>query len=309
MLVLILVLVICGAAILIGFGIYLYAFYSPNRKQNDDLAIKTAVPTEEMKAESVRLIKQLQALPFEAVSIRSYDGLRLAGRYYHSGDGRPLAILCHGYRGTPTRDFCGGADSCLSMGYNVLMIEQRAHCSSQGHSITFGVKERLDCAAWADYAAARFGPDQKIVLVGISMGAATVLMASALKLPSNVKGIIADCPYTNPDAIIRRVASGFGLPLSVIWPFVVIASRLFARFSMKAADAAEAVKATKVPILLIHGEDDRLVPCEMSRQIAAANPSMIEFHTFPDAWHGISYLFDTPRYNTLIRSFCARIFA
>ena len=305
----VLIIILCCAALFISFGIYLYAFYSPNRKQNDDFAVSTSLPTQAMKAESDRLIRRLQALPYESVSIRSYDGLTLHGRYYHSASGHPLAILVHGYRGTPTRDFCGGADSCLSMGYNVLLIEQRAHCSSQGHTITFGVKERRDCAAWAEYAAARFGPEQKIVLVGISMGAASVLMASALELPSNIKGIIADCPYTSPAAIIKRVTKRFGFPLPIVWPFVVIAARLFGRFSMTAADSAEAVKKTRVPILLVHGEDDHLVPCEMSRQIAAANPAMIELHTFPGAWHGISYLFDTARYNELIRSFCDRIFA
>jgi len=64
-----------------------------------------------------------------------------------------------------------------------------------------------------------------------------------------------------------------------------------------------------VPILLIHGEADRFVPCELSRQIAEANPEMIEFHTFPGAGHGVSYLADTERYTKLVRDFCEKIFS
>ena len=290
---------------LILYILYRYIFYSPNSRQNDDYGIKTAVPTEEMKEESIRLIDRINARKYEKVSITSRDGLRLNGRAYHAGDDRPLAILFHGYRGTPSRDFCGGANSCLDLGYNVLSVEERAHCTSEGHTITFGVKERYDCLAWAEYAASRFGENKKIVLVGISMGAAIVLMASELELPKNVRGIIADCPYTSPKAIIRKVAARYGYPVPILYPFIVLSALVFGHFSLTAADSSKAVRKAKVPILLIHGEADRLVPCDMSRQIAAANPEKIQLHTFPDAWHGISYMVDNTRYVRLFSQFCA----
>ncbi len=65
----------------------------------------------------------------------------------------------------------------LREGHNVLMIEERAHLESEGHTITFGIKERYDALDWIRYALQRFGEDTRIILVGISMGAATVLMA------------------------------------------------------------------------------------------------------------------------------------
>ena len=187
------------------------------------------------------------------------------------------------------------------------MIEQRAHCSSEGKTISFGVNERQDCLDWTRYAVNRFGPETRILLMGISMGAASVLMASALPLPENVRGIIADCPYTSPKAIICEVARQRGLPGRVMWPFVELSARLYGRFSPSSADAVEAVKHASVPILLIHGEADSFVPCDMGRQIAAANPSLIEFHTFPGAEHGISYLTDTPRYTEIVNQFCRRV--
>ena len=131
----------------------------------------------------------------------------------------------------------------------------------------------------------------------------TVLMASGLPLPANVKGIVADCPYTSPKEIIMKVCRDMKLPARPLWPLVWLAARLFARFDPNAADAARAVTRTPVPVLLIHGEDDRFVPAYMSEPMAAANPARVTRATFPGTGHGLSYLEDTPRYQKLTRDF------
>ena len=287
--------------------LYRYIYYSPVGRQGDDYFFALPHRSEGERARSVSLIDRLNARPYERVFVTSFDGLRLAGRYFHSRDGAPLAILCHGYRGTPSRDFCGGADVCFQAGCNVLLIEQRAHGASEGHTISFGVNERYDVVRWANYAVERFGSGVRIVLAGISMGATAVLMATALPLPENVRGVIADCPFTSPRAIICEVGRQRGFPAEAVWPFAVLSARLYGGFNPNGADAAEAVKRARVPILLIHGEDDDFVPCAMSRQIADANPARIEYHTFPGAGHGVSYLADTPRYTELVKSFFERV--
>ena len=91
-------------------------------------------------------------------------------------------------------------------GYNVLLAEQRAHFRSGGHTITYGIRERRDVLSWVTYANSRFGTDRPIYLFGISMGAATVVMAADLDLPDNVRLICADCPYSSPKDIICHVA-------------------------------------------------------------------------------------------------------
>ena len=289
------------------YGIYQYGFYSPRGRQNDDHQILIPMSGAQ-RVRSIAMIDKLNARPFERVSVRSYDGLRLSGRYYHIKDGAPLAVLCHGYRGTPSRDFCGGADICFNMGINVLLIEERAHCSSEGHTITFGVKERHDVLSWVTYAVNRFGEDVKILLAGISMGGGTVLMASGLRLPKNVRGIFADCPFTSPSEMIMEFGTAQKLPMKIAFPMACAAAKLFGDFSLTDADAVEAVKNAQVPILIIHGEADGLVPCEMSRRIAEANPDKITRYTFPGADHGLSYMIDTERYSRLVREFCERIF-
>ena len=288
-------------------GIYRYGFYSPHGGQNDDHRIQIPM-SEAQHRQSIAMIDRLNARPYERVQIASFDGLRLAGRYYHTKDGAPLAILCHGYRGTPSRDFCGGADICFNKRFNVLLIEERAHCTSEGHTITFGVKERYDVLAWVNYAVERFGTDLKILLAGISMGGGTVLMASGLPLPKNVRGILADCPFTSPAEMIMVFGRAKKLPMKIAYPMAGLAAKLFGGFSLKDADAVEAVKHAKVPILIIHGEADGLVPCDMSRRIAEANPVQITRYTFPGADHGLSYIVDTERYTRLVGEYCDRIF-
>lgn len=292
-----------------AYGIYRFGFYSPRGKQNNDHNILVHMKSQEQYDNTIALIDSLNARPFEKVRIRSFDGLILSGRYYHTNDAAPLAILCHGYRGTPSRDFCGGANICFDMGMNVLLIEERAHCSSEGHTISFGVNERFDVLLWTQYAVERFGSEVRILLAGISMGAGTVLMASALELPENVKGILADCPFTSPADIVMHVGRSMKLPMKAAYPLACLAAEFFGGFSLTDADASEAVRSAKVPILLIHGEEDELVPCEMGKKIADANPDMVEFHSFPGAHHGLSYVEDTPLYTRLVKTFCERIFA
>ena len=135
-------------------------------------------------------------------------------------------------------------------------------------------------------------------------------LAPALGLPENVRGVIADCPYTSAKDIICSVGRDSVVPMELLYPFVRLSAKLFGRADLTQADALSAVKSARVPILLIHGEDDRFVPCDMSRAIAAANPEKIEFHTFPGAGHGLSCLMDMPRYEALVKAFAARtIFA
>lgn len=89
-------------------------------------------------------IAEFEKEPFEKISILSDDGLQLAGRYYHVADDGSLEIQCHGYKGNATRDFCGNWKIAKEAGRNILLIDERCHGNSQGHTITFGILERTD---------------------------------------------------------------------------------------------------------------------------------------------------------------------
>lgn len=284
--------------LLISYLSYRKAFYSsPKRRKTPQL-----LPNSPQYAKANRVIKDLMAemeeVPFEQVYITTFDGLRLAARYYHLSDSAPLQIQFHGYRSTAVRDFSGGFSFARKMGRNLLVVDQRAGGKSEGKTICFGIKEKYDCLAWIQYAIDRFG-DIPIMLTGISMGAATVLMASELDLPENVKCIVADCPYSSPEEIIALQCKEMGIPPKLGMPFVKLGARIFGNLKLSGESAEKAVRNTKVPILLVHGEADDFVPCEMSKRIYAANPEMITFEIFPDTAHGISFINDTERYEKL----------
>ena len=295
---------LAAAALLFAALCYVYriAFYSPNKRQNDIFNIPAGEQYDPYRQKMQGFIEDLKDRPYEEVCITSRDGLRLYGRYYHCADGAPLEIAVHGYRGTAVRDMCGGIRLSYAMKHNILLVDQRAHGKSEGHTITFGIKERYDCLSWVEYARKRFGSDVRILLYGVSMGATTVLMASELDIGSNVCGIIADSPYSSPKEIIKKVCRDMKYPPALVYPFAALAARLLGGFSLTEATAEGAVKNTRIPILILHGEDDRFVPEAMSRVIAEAGPT-VERHTFPDAAHGISAIVHTEQYNEIVLRF------
>ncbi len=300
---------LAAAAILVvifggAFITYHFVFFSSPKHRVDPYAIPRGEQYQREREKMLALIRELDGIPFESVEITAYDGTKLFGRYYHVRDGAPLQIEFHGYRGSALRDFCGGNKLAREAGMNTLLIDERAHGKSSGRTITFGVKERRDCLSWAQYALERFGADVPVFLAGVSMGAATVLMASGFTLPENVIGIIADCPYSSPEAIIRRVCRDkVHIPPVAVMPFIRLGARLFGRFDIADASAVEAVRNATVPILLIHGEDDRFVPCDMSRELFAAASGRARLETFPGAGHGLSYMVDEARYAAVTAEF------
>lgn len=285
------------------FIIYRMAFFCSKKNGSAENAVDLSLVGEAFYEDSRRFIDEISHRDCEFVRTVSYDGLTLVGRYYHYSDDAPLCICFHGYRGAAIRDFSGGGLYLMDEGYNVLLVDQRGQWRSGGRSMTFGIKERYDVLSWIAYADDRFQRAIPIYLFGISMGAATVLMSSGLDLPENVLAIIADCPYNSPRDIICYVIRQMKLPVRATWPLVVLSARLFGRFDPNAANAADAVKKTKKPILILHGEADRFVPPSMSEEVALANPAMVERHTFPNAAHGLSYLNDPERYRRLVREF------
>lgn len=300
------IFVIFVAALLItvaatSYYTYKKVFLAKRKKQEECVEVTRYSEAENAKIRE--LIRSFEEIPPEDVYITSFDGLRLHAAYYHVADGAPLDIQFHGYNGNAVRDFCGGNKVSRDAGRNSLVIDHRAHGRSEGKTITFGVKERTDCLSWVEYAVGRFGKDVKISLAGVSMGAATVLMASSLELPENVRAIVADCGYSSPSAIIKKVAKDRGLPPSLVYPFIWLGAFLFGGFRLNEASAAEAVSESRIPILIIHGEEDGFVPCYMAREIYDACASEKKLLTVPGAGHGLSYLADDKLYEKTVNDF------
>ena len=306
----ILLIISCAMIILTLFiCLYIYnvAFYSP-QKRRDYLCVPLQGEQFEAVSEHIeRMSNIMQRIPFEAVSISSFDGCQLYGRYYHVRDGAPVQILFHGYRSCAFRDCSGAHALSRKMGFNALVVDQRAHGNSGCTTISFGNREHRDCFCWVEYVNQRFGSKTPIILSGLSMGAATVLMATGLALPDNVSCVLADSPYSAPSAIIEKVCADLHYPTALCRPFIHLSALLFGSFRLNGCTAKQAVSTSSVPILLIHGADDRLVPCSMSFEIASCCRSAVSVHTFPNAGHGLSYLIDPIRYEKVVYDFLIKI--
>lgn len=282
---------------------YRTAFQADPRRQSPIQEIPRGEGFDDYREQMLENIQILLETPYERVTVRSYDGLKLVGKLYEGQPGAPLILFFHGYRSTAERDGSGGFQLCRKKGWHILMPDQRAHGESEGKTITFGVRERLDCLAWARYAAKRMGPDTPIFLWGISMGAATVLMASDLPLPETVRGIVADCGYDTPAGIVKETIRRRRWPLFPLYPFTALGARLFGGFHVTETSALDCVRRARLPILLIHGEADHVVPCDMARSLRDACASRVELLTVPGADHGISWYVDMPAYQAALLRF------
>ena len=249
------------------------------------------------------MVDDARKLKYEDVFIKSHDNYTLHGRYYETKENAPVQIMFHGYRSHPLKDFSGGLKLAVDMGYNVLLVDQRAHGESQGRCLSFGILERYDCLAWSRYVVERCGENTKIVLSGVSMGAACVLMASELELPPNVKGIIADCGYNSPSEIIHKVMRDLKYPEFPMYQFIKLGARLFGKFDLESASAREALKKSKIPVLFIHGDDDRFVPYEMSVDNYNACASQKTLCTIPKAGHALGFVTGKEAYINAVEKF------
>ncbi len=274
-------------------------FYRKKRRplKNDEFNFPPQKVYLPHKEQLLSWMKKARELPHENVEITSFDGLTLRGKYYEKEKGLPIEILFNGYKGTSERDLSAGIERCFSIDRNVLLVDQRACGKSDGNVTTFGVKERFDAVKWAEFASEKFGDDAIILLGGVSLGAATVLNASKEVLPKNVKCILADCPFSSPKEIITKVVKEMHLPAFIFYPLIKCGAKIFGGFNLDEISPVKAVKETKLPIYLVHGDSDDYVPYSMSEKIfdniGTDKKALVKIK---GAGHGLGYPTDKKAY-------------
>jgi pimeloyl-ACP methyl ester carboxylesterase len=304
---------ILGGLLLIFLAILLYCFfrvfYSKKRRplKPDEYEIESGGEYDKHYDQMLKWQKASRELPHEEVETKSYDGLTLRGRYYEFEKGAPVEILLNGYRGTAERDMSGGIERCFAVKHNALVVNQRGCGPSDGHVITFGIKEEKDCISWINFAIERFGKDVKLILAGISMGGATVLGVTNKPLPENVKYVLADCPFSSAKEIICKVVKEMKLPPKLVYPFIRLSGIIFGGFDVESNSPLKAMETCNLPIILFHGEKDGFVPCEMSKQIYEKCKTKKSIYLVPTADHGLAYPEDIDGYAKALDEFCKEI--
>ena len=246
----------------------------------------------------------MMAQPHEDVWITSEDGLKLHGTWFPREDETKVVICFHGYTSQGMNDYIGLSGYYLKRGYSMLLVDERAHGQSEGEYIGFGCLDRKDALGWIGWVLKECGESVQILLHGTSMGGSTVLMASGLELPPQVKGIVSDCAFTSPKYVFTHVLhTMYHLPA---FPMIQIADRVNkekAGYGLDECNAAREVQKATVPILFIHGEADTFVPCRMCKEIYENCASPKQILTIPGAAHAESYYKDTAAYEQALDTF------
>lgn len=248
------------------------------------------------------------AQPHEDVYQTTFDGLKLHAAYFppiKENQGKKRVVICfHGYTSKGLADFTGLTDYYFRHGYAMLHPDARAHGDSEGEYIGFGCLDRKDALKWIDWVIEKCGPDVEIFLHGISMGGATVLMASGLELPPQVKGIISDCGFTSPKEVFTHVLKTmYHLPPFPVIPAANLVNKKLAGYGMDECNAKREVAKAKVPILFIHGSKDTFVPVCMCHELYECCASSKKILIVEGAAHGESYFKNMEAYENALDEF------
>jgi len=290
----ILVVLLLIAYIGVGNYFYEYALDANDDKEfmddNPHLEESIAVNADVAQTAELADAEFKEQHPSVDMSIISDDKLKLklsADLYENDVNSSKWAIVVHGYT-SKAANMTRYVRNFYEQGYNVLAPDLRGHGDSEGDYIGMGWHDRLDLLQWIGQVIEK-DPDAEIVLFGVSMGAATVMMASGEELPSNVKVIVEDCGYSSVSKVFTyQLDDLFGLPEFPIINAASTVANFRAGYDLYEASAVKQVAKSKTPMLFIHGDADTFVPFEMLDEVYEAANVEKEKLVIADAGHADS---------------------
>ncbi len=242
----------------------------------------------------------------EKVTIQN-DKIKLSGIFYENKESKKIIVFVHGFYSYGLFDIGYVGKLHQDLGVSLLIIDQRACGESGGKFSSLGILERYDVRAWLSYLDNRFNSEKDLYLHGVSMGAATSLMVTALSdLPQSFKGVIADCGYSRTKGVMLYVGKKLlkVRPIFTFWGINIYA-RALGKFNFKETKVSDELKKNHtIPLLFIHGVDDNFVPFNMSvknfKKAAVAKKKLV---SFAGGEHCGSYLKDRELYFKEVRDF------
>lgn len=287
-----LVAILVGWALLVSF----FAFY-------------TSIRPKKMESSST---PESFGYQYEAVNFKTEDKLNLKGWFIpalpEQGGSAEIKedtkaktiIILHGYP-AEKGDVLNWA-LFLHNNYNLFFFDFRYFGESEGKYTTLGWKEQKDLQAAVAYLKTRSGIDsQKIGVMGFSLGGAVAVMGSG-NIPE-VKAIVADSPFASLDNLAESLFKKFSfLKKPLIWSTRQWC-KLFLKFDFSVVSPVTAVGNSKTPLLLIHGDQDKQIPLENSKQIFDVAKSPVELWQVNEADHGEAYFLNKDIYEQKVLRF------
>lgn len=288
-----------AAAIAASAAVYHAATHVSNQEKEEGHQRAVA---ENTATDNVWYLKQ----PIQEWRITSYDGLTLRASFIPAPHAsKRVAILAHGINHA-REQMIPYAKLFHDWDYQVLMPDARAQGESEGHRIGLGWPDRLDYVDWVTEVIDELGDDVEIVLMGISMGAATVLATAGEALPPNVKAVVADSGFASVYDISKTILKEqYHLPAFPMMSIADWLAKWLTGSRMSQERIIDQVKQASVPILLIHGESDEVVPFENADALYRAIAHNKERYYVPGAKHIESYATNPARYREVVKEFLA----
>lgn len=300
---------VVGAAVASSYGVTKYLLKaaldreSPKAPKRAGNMISKSNKGDDYLSASREASKKLSEASHEIVRIKSFDNIELLGHWFPAQNPKRIIIAMHGWRSSWNRDFGLISEFWLNSGCSILFAEQRGQNGSGGDYMGFGMIERFDCKSWCEWAAEK-DESSPIYLAGVSMGAASVLMASNLPLSDRVHGIMADCGFTSARAIWKHVANNnLHIAYEIRSSIADSICRRKIHMSPDEVTTTDALSETDKPVLFVHGSDDHFVPVSMTYENYLACHSDKRILIVPGADHCMSYYQDRKQYEQTVRAF------
>lgn len=203
------------------------------------------------------------------------------------------AVVVHGYTNNSIDMLHIARIYNKEMHYNIVLPDLHGHGLTGGNDIQMGWKDRIDVLKWIEMAPKTFGisaDSMRIVVHGISMGAATTMCVSGEETPKYVHCFVEDCGYTSAwDEFKHELHGRYSLPA---FPLLYTASWLTKAkygWSFKEASPLKQVAKCTKPMLFIHGDKDTFVPTWMVYPLYEAKPHPKKLWIAPGSGHAFAY--------------------
>lgn len=268
------------------------------------------VQTAQIQGNRSRLLSEtaawIETVKREKIYADTTDGYRLVAEEFPERTSETWVLLLHGYTGWK-EEMYQFAYWYQEQGYAVLVPDLRCQGESEGDFIGMGWTDHYDCQLWIEHILEE-SPNAKIVLHGQSMGAATALiMAGSPEASDHIKAVVSDSAYTTAYEMFGdKITAWFHLPAVLFVDSACVMLRLRGGYDLRDASPLRAVEGSRVPILFIHGDEDKMIDVNMSYELYDAAVCEKELFIVEGAGHAQAQDKDPEAYYGRIEDFLSR---
>jgi uncharacterized protein len=238
-------------------------------------------------------------IPAESVTLQTSVGQPVVGWLVRNSNGAGVVLLLHGVRANRT-SMLSRARFLYRLGYSVLMIDLPGHGESTARHITFGYEESRGVVAALDYLGSEF-PGERIGVIGVSLGAAAIVLADLSRPPDAV--ILESMYPTIEEATTNRVTMRLGSWARLLVPTLLWQLPLQTGVSANQLQPIAKIVDLGSPVLIVSGSADRHTTLAETRRLFEAAREPKEEWIVPGARHVDLHAFDTQAYESCIASF------